>query len=332
MDKHHDRIPDLPMPAYYFPIKNGKYTVKPGLQRLKPEEHQRNRDNLLFQLDNQFPQYRREKDRSRQENLEKYYPLHSFAHTGQVSEFIIRQLCHEHPNLFVLKGGPEKPELHCKFTQDILYLDKDYNLLRAENPHPTSPPYRDILDALACQVQEDFTLLSIESGSEKVEILHLCFPNHWSAEEKIRQGFKVTHQPVADFEQVDRNAETIIDLMINQGPYVRFAWGISTDQRLNHHPVAPINTNERDWQGRDFDPLKPQAYLRVERQVIWGLPEIQSCLFTIRTYFHDLAKIRKNSKQNLLLVNALNSMSAASLEYKGLASYYKNLLQWLQMG
>jgi hypothetical protein len=66
---------------------------------------------------------------------------------------------------------------------------------------------------------------------------------------------------------------------------VRFAWGLSTDTPLNHHPEPPMNILPLQWQGRNFDPNNPRLYLRIERQVIWGLPKYEAVLFVIRTYF-----------------------------------------------
>ena len=119
--------------------------------------------------------------------------------------------------------------------------------------------------------------------------------------------------------------------MITHKPMVRFAWGLSTDTRLNHHPEPPPGVSVEQWQGRNFDPQHPRLYLRIERQVIWGLSEYEAALFTIRTYFRDCGVVRKDLVLRSKLREAIESMTPESLVYKGLAESKPNILQWLSL-
>jgi hypothetical protein len=118
--------------------------------------------------------------------------------------------------------------------------------------------------------------------------------------------------------------------MIDREPMVRFAWGLSTDTRLNHHPEAPLDVPVNDWLGRHFDRDRPRLFLRIERQVIWGLPEYDAALFTIRTYFRDCSVVKKDTNLRCKLSAAIESMTPESLEYKGLAQSKANILAWLK--
>lgn len=40
-------------------------------------------------------------------------------------------------------------------------------------------------------------------------------------------------------EKINRRGDAIAHTMITHKPMVRFAWGLSTDTRLNHHPESP---------------------------------------------------------------------------------------------
>ncbi len=84
-------------------------------------------------------------------------------------------------------------------------------------------------------------------------------------------------------EKITQRAVQLLNSLVNKGPFVRFAWGLATDRYLNHHPIAPEGKNTRFWEGRRFDPDNPELYLRVERQVTHGFPEIDAFMFTIRT-------------------------------------------------
>jgi hypothetical protein len=119
--------------------------------------------------------------------------------------------------------------------------------------------------------------------------------------------------------------------IIAKGPFIRFAWGIATDNRLNHHPQAPNETNPLEWQGRVFAPRQAELYLRVERQTLHGFAHEGLVLFTIRTYIYDINWIRCNFPENLpILLSAVESMSSDSLTYKGVSMDSSAITSWLK--
>ena len=129
-------------------------------------------------------------------------------------------------------------------------------------------------------------------------------------------------------EKINHSTPQLLQALIHTGPYVRFAWGLSTDSLLNHHPAQDKN-NRKPPAGRAFDPAKPALYMRLERQTIHGFPGIRCMLFTIRTYFYDVRHLVVNPRYKKNLLDAINTMSASSLEYKGLLHDRDNILQWL---
>ncbi len=103
---------------------------------------------------------------------------------------------------------------------------------------------------------------------------------------------------------------------VNKGPFTRFAWGISTDTRLNHHPEAPTGWDKQEWAGRHIEE-GCDLFLRVEKQTLNGLPEVNAFFFTIRTYFYPVVELSLDERK--ALYTAVESMSQASQIYKGLA-------------
>jgi hypothetical protein len=101
---------------------------------------------------------------------------------------------------------------------------------------------------------------------------------------------------------------------------VRFAWGVTFDDALNHHPDHPRTP---------FDPRRPRAFLRVERQTIWGFPSVAAALFTIRTYLYDCDALRRDPATRDPLVSALHTMPEASRRYKGLSDA-DGVIAWLE--
>ena len=139
--------------------------------------------------------------------------------------------------------------------------------------------------------------------------------------EKVGRSFADVHAPVAGMAEMNRRGDEFVTVMVRATePLVRWAWGVTFDDRLDHHPSHPRTR---------FDPSHPRAYLRVERQTIAGFPARGAALFTIRPYLYDVADVRQDPVRRENLSKAIESMSVASLRYKGMASSRDALLQWL---
>ena len=279
----------MPKPARYFPLESGRYEVKPGLFKFGTDFGNGDADKQVFQIDDQFPRYHAAKMEAREEQLSKYSQTHDYrpATAERVARFI-----------------------RCTGVSPVAPEKATGGDACATN-----------LDALAVKVQEDLAVIQRDGDRHWLAAIHLCFPNHWAAEDKIGKTFAEIHEPVAGIEPINRQADKLVDAMINATTgYVRFAWGIATDDRLNHHPSNP--------RGRHFDPADPCAFLRIERQTIWGFPEVEASLFTIRTYFEDLAILEADKRAKV--ISAIESMTPASRQYKRLAESRDDLLVWLQ--
>lgn len=314
----------------YFPLAEGRYQVTPGLHLLGTDFGNSHADNLIFQFDQNFEHYRRTKISARTEALNKYYCKKALdtKKASTVNAFIIQRLCYEHPTLFSYQLQNNQHCLSCKLTGENLKFDSQYELLETQ---ANSLTYLDGLDALAMQIQEDLALVEISNdGDDHIIALHLCFPNHWAAGDKIGKSFLASHAPVPGMDKINQRAKQILNSLLTKGPYVRFAWGLATDNYLNHHPIAPTGVDKKLWQGRSFNPANPQLYMRVERQVIYGFPAINTFLFTIRTFFYDVAVLKQTPLKRQALQSALLSMSPATLKYKGLTNNLPLILDWLQ--
>jgi hypothetical protein len=299
------------MPPDYFPPEGGRYEVKPGLVRFGKSLGGGTADAHVFQIDASFPHYHEAKLAARSERLGKYFQTDRFdAHVARtIVDFIVTRLVAEHPAHFAHDGD----RLHCGLTGDVVSLD--------------SPDAR-TFDALAMQVQEDLAVMRAEGDRHWLNAVHLCFPNHWAAEDKIGRTFAAIHEPVAGMEQMNRQSDAMVRLMLDATDgLVRFAWGVTFDDLLNHHPETPPAASSA--RVRAFDPKNPRAFLRVERQTVWGFPAIGAALFTIRTYLYDFADIKLDPHRRENLASAIRSMTPGSLTYKGLAESRDALLAWL---
>lgn len=314
----------LPAPARFFPLAHGTYDVSAGLRPLGTDFGNGAVDRNVFLIDANYPRYREAKLRSRAERLETYYPQPvrlSAELRGAAARFIGETLAREHERHFAMSDAAGGFEIRSTLTRERFVISNQGELLEQEST--AAPAYRDGLDALATLLQEDIALWTrAADGSEWLAAAHLCFPNHWAAEDKVGRAFNVVHAPVAGFQRLAKAAPSLIDGMIAKGPFVRFAWGVATDAELNHHPRAA-------FQGRQFDPLKPELYVRVERQTLHGFQREQGSLFTIRTYFLNCAT-ELNANERAALCAAIRSMSPEALIYKGLTQSRDAVLEWLK--
>lgn len=309
----------LPAPAIYFPIRNARYEVAPGLHPLGRDFGNGSADALFFQLDQNFTDYRRAKEDSRRESLDKYFQKHELSPEVETAAgaFIAEQFAREHPQYFHLEADASNNRvLHCSITSERLKFDRDWRLVDAAPE--ADPPYACALDALCSQIQEDAAITVVEPSRNWLAAMHLCFPNHWSPAEKIGKDFNAVHEPVASFGPIARSADTLLNALMTRGPFVRFAWGLATDTRLNHHPDPPPGVSPDEWRGRGFDQVQnwSEVYMRIERQVITRLPSVPAFLFLIRTYFRRANELDTGSQEQLRC--AIHAMTEEEKQYKGL--------------
>jgi hypothetical protein len=294
----------------YFPPAVGRYEVKPGLVRFGKPLGGGVADEHVFQIDATFPRFRANKLASRAERFGKYVRTHRLEPRVEaaVVNFVVGRLIREHPDLFTFDAGT----LASALTGDVLSFEGDFELCCTETRDRVEPPYQSALDAVASQVQEDLAIVSTDGGGRHwLSALHVTAPNNWAPEEKIGGTFPAIHEPVAGMGPMNRQGDQLVRVMVEAADgLVRFAWGITWDDQLIHHPAPPPGT---PWQ-REFDPARPRAFLRVERQTIWGFPHLGAALFTIRPYLYDVAVIRADEMRRRNLSKAIESMTPESRE------------------
>ena len=321
-------------PAGYYPLSHGFYEIKPGLYPFGADFGNGVSDKKVFQIDHCYAHYRQAKLAGRAQKLEKYYQTQGLSDVMQkeLISFLCWRLGKDHPKWFEFsKLENHSGKFDCRLSGETLIFDSDFNLIETRSSGALNPAYVSGLDAIASQIQEDLAFISLKpDGDNWLSAIHLCFPNYWAAQDKIGRGFAAIHNPVAGIEPLNKNANSIAKAMVHKGPFVRFSWGLSTDDRLNHHPVPPPGVDEQTWCDRKFDPTEPALFLRVERQTIFGLPAVDSALFTIRTYLTDCSRIKQDPVKNAALQSAIRSMSNESLEYKGLFESKQEILEWLK--
>lgn len=293
----------------YFPFLTGKYSTAPGLVAI--EKNPVASEKYIFQIDEAYSSYIGNKNNCRKEDIHKYYcTSRLFPDTiSRINKYIVDQLCKEYPGIFSLKETSDLFTLNNAILNEIISWRNDWI-------HVEGNTYISLFDALCSQVQEDIAVVQMQDGEDWLTAIHLCSPNHWSPGEKCGQNFAVIHTPIPGMDKTMQQHPKMLSAIIQKGPFTRFAWGIATDDRLNHHPTPPPGIDDNYWNGRLRGDGSTKFYVRTERQNLVGFAEENAFIFTIRTYFYDVDELEENEKA--LLWEAIDTMPYESKIYKGI--------------
>lgn len=188
------------------------------------------------------------------------------------------------------------------------------------------PEARDQIDEVISQVPEDFAIWKMDHDQEWLALIHLSSPNHWDAREKIGKSFFESHKPIPHIDPISKAAPKIFEQIQKRGSVERYAWGVATDDRLNHHPEAPPGITPEEWKGRSFDIFNPKLFIRMERQTLFPITD-KTIGFTIKTSFTDVASLP--AEDLILISQCISGMDHDVLKYKGLIQDRESILNWI---
>ena len=158
---------------------------------------------------------------------------------------------------------------------------------------------------LCLDIQEDVCVMC----NDELVIAHVCFPSWWNPLDKMGMSMSEIHGPVPGMDKT--KYEQIWKACLHKGPYLRHNWTLTDSSDLNQHPCRGI--------GKNF--FGKALYLRVERQVLVGLPEVDSVIFLIRTFATSMKELSKKERSQIYI--AVAGMSDEELEYKGMTKWEK---------
>lgn len=269
------------------PWQTGKFQITAGLKPLE--------DRPVFLHEPNHDHYIENKKKARKEDLLKFYPLPVDLSNEemQTTASVLRSLL-----------AKDRPEL-------TLY---------------ESTEYRDEIDLIISQVPEDFAVWKYDGEKEWLALIHLMSPNHWDARKKIGKDFLNTHLPVPHIDPLVKASLKMFEQVQKRGAQERYAWGVATDTRLNHHPEPPYGVTLEEWQGRSFNVKSPELYVRIERQTLFPITD-KTNGFTIKTSFVNVSTLPSDDLR--LIASCLESMDDKILSYKGLLHDKEPILSWI---
>ncbi len=184
---------------------------------------------------------------------------------------------------------------------------------------------------LSLAFAEDFAVIDGTTGH--VPWLAVCLPSHWAPEQKVGRHFAEVHAPVADNQLLITASDHLARLVTGAERWERFVWTITRHPNLDSHPLRCL---PGEWPAQvdsnadvDADALAALAFFRTERQTFIPLPQQRQAIFTIHVELQPLATAITDAAQARQLHDALASMSANVLAYRGLTTVQARLLAWL---
>jgi dimethylamine monooxygenase subunit A len=173
---------------------------------------------------------------------------------------------------------------------------------------------------LSLAFAEDFAVVDANSGT--LPFMAVALPSHWAPQDKVGHHFSTVHGPVADNQLLLKASESLMRLVTGPERWERFVWTITDQPRLRAHPAQIVGPR---W----LDTPVAQAWFRSEHQTFIPLPEQGQAVFTIHIDMQALADVAANTVRARALHDAVQSMSPAVLNYRGLHTVREPLLAWL---
>ena len=301
---------NLPHPqAFYFPVNPRPLVMKPGFQTMGTDFGNGDRDQLFFQKDDLFSKYQRVKE---QIDSQRHWTVYTHYLHLQLHLKALEWMIHTQQTELNLPPLQE----HLKLCQTLRsFLEKGSDAWTSFSPQwgiELGQMYR----TLALRVQEDIALLANQPTSSLI-MGHISMPSFWDPQRIQGASFWDIHKPVPDFPKNKQLAERLGGYIATKGPFVRFVWTITNDDRLDHHPQG----GRTPWSSHH--PL----WLRVERQITIPFEGL-GALFLIRTYLYPFDDL--NSTHWDIVRQALCTMSIPIAQYKGLEGGREMIIQNLQ--
>jgi hypothetical protein len=242
---------------------------------------------------------------------------------------LARHAAHEQPLAFTIDGATWRAPILGWAVDDAGGV---HELAPGRTPWPEAgecllalPSWWRRAALLSLAFAEDFAVIDCRDAT--IPWLAVALPSHWAPEHKVGHSFADVHSPVADNRLITGAASHLARLVTGSDRWERFVWTIARHPRLHAHPDR---VDPAPWPDHlEGDALAALAWWRSERQSLVPVDGLQQALFTIHVEVQPLAQALADPTRAARVHDALASMSAAVLAYRGLAGVRDRLLRWL---
>ena len=167
------------------------------------------------------------------------------------------------------------------------------------------------LPEICTQLEEDVAVL--KDGF--LQSIGFCFPSGFYPTQKLGLSFFEMHLPVGDGETLRRSSEKVSALISKKDAmFRRYVWTLTSLPSLSQLPsyTKPVPQTIDD------------LYFRTETQTTVGI-DGNICLFFVKVEMHPLQQVWDDPGKRQSIIDSINSMSDAVLDYKNLSDI-KNIV------
>ena len=161
------------------------------------------------------------------------------------------------------------------------------------------------LPQICTQLEEDVAILK----DGYLNTIGFCFPSGFYPAQKLGLSFFDMHLPVGDGETLRHSSEKVSALISKKDAmFRRYVWTLTSLPSLSQLPsyTRPTPQSIED------------LYFRTETQTTVGIGG-DICLFFVKVNMHPLPQVWDDPNKRQMIVDSINSMSEAVLDYKNLA-------------
>jgi len=161
------------------------------------------------------------------------------------------------------------------------------------------------LPQICTQLEEDVAILK----DGYLNTIGFCFPSGFYPAQKLGLSFFDMHLPVGDGETLRHSSEKVSALISKKDAmFRRYVWTLTSLPSLSQLPsyTRPTPQSIED------------LYFRTETQTTVGIGG-DTCLFFVKVNMHPLQEVWDDPNKRQMIVDSINSMSEAALDYKNLA-------------
>ncbi len=278
-------------------------------------------DRRVFQIDATYSRYIQNYDAVRRSgHLGDYVAEDRLDESAQtaVVRFMVTTLVAEYPDQFTCREESDGYHFENRLLGESVQFDRGYRYVGGGRF-----TYRNGIDALASQIPEDIAVVLVEDDRDRLAAVHVVAPSGWNPRAKLGGSFVEIHHPIHHhrswFEKVQAGVRNIAK---SDQTLQRFGWSITNDANLDHHPDHGGEVGAARIQG-DRD-----VFVRVERQILKGFPEVGALLFTIRVYVERCRDLPLSDRTALR--TAIAAMGPEERAYKGVAANFDRIIEQLE--
>lgn len=178
----------------------------------------------------------------------------------------------------------------------------------------------------ALLVQEDLAVMERVEDEWILTAGVVCFPSHWSVDEKVGLPLALIHGPVSHYErELREKVDRFHDRLAVERPAWRRNWSVNPTSEL-HLPSRARQIPAPAVIEPDGSPM----WIRSEFQTLRRLPGTDAILFTIRTQRAPLGVLIERPEIAGRMLTVLQSWDGLKRRYSSTGGGLDQLVMWLQ--